>query len=240
VLSAYRSPHAVDIPPPFVDPQGYWTGFAGRARVLLVNREILAAADYPESIYDLLDPRWDAQEIGLAYPLFGTTATHAAALYAALGPEEGFRFFEQIQARGLRVVDGNSVVRDMVADGRLAFGLTDTDDACGALARGAPVEILFPDQDPNGLGTLVVPNTVALIAGGPNPDNGRALIDYLLSQSVAEELVEAGWSHVPLRPVEVRAACLPGLDVQSMQVNLQDIYDQLERAQDELAQLFIR
>jgi iron(III) transport system substrate-binding protein len=40
VLAAYRSPAADQIPPEFRDPEGYWTGFAARARVLLVNTEL--------------------------------------------------------------------------------------------------------------------------------------------------------------------------------------------------------
>jgi iron(III) transport system substrate-binding protein len=37
LLAPYQSPNSADIPAQYVDPQGYWTGFAGRARVLLVN-----------------------------------------------------------------------------------------------------------------------------------------------------------------------------------------------------------
>ncbi len=62
-----------------------------------------------------------------------------------------------------------------MADGQLAFGLTDTDDACGAVDRGSPVVIIVPDQKPGEMGTLVIPNTVAMIAGAPAHSRGKKL-----------------------------------------------------------------
>lgn len=117
ILAAYAPTAAADIPPGFRDPDGAWSGLGYRARVILVNTERVAAADYPRSLNDLLDPKWGPGEIGLANPLFGTSATHAAALYAAWGRPAALDYFNALQARGVRVVDGNSVVRDMVANG---------------------------------------------------------------------------------------------------------------------------
>jgi iron(III) transport system substrate-binding protein len=130
VLAPYISPNASDIPSQYVDPQGYWTGFAGRARVLLVNTNLVAPADYPKSIFDLLDDKWPAKEIGIAYPVFGSTATEAAALYAPLWPEQARAFYQELHDRGVTVVDGISVIRSMVSSGQLMMGLVDTDDAC--------------------------------------------------------------------------------------------------------------
>jgi iron(III) transport system substrate-binding protein len=240
VLAAYDSPNAEAIPAEYVDPEFYWTGFAGRGRVILVNTDLLAPEDFPASLDDLLDPKWPAEQIGIAYPLFGTTATHAAALYALWGQDTARGFFEQLQRRGIQVVDGNSVVRDMVADGQLAFGLTDTDDACSALQRGAPVEIIFPDQDQNGIGTLIVPNTVALITDGPNPENGKKFIDFILSDDIAGAMIEAEWSQLTVRPHGISSNCLGNLQVKTMAVSLDQIFYHLIPSKTDLAEIFIR
>ena len=42
-----------------------------------------------------------------------------------------------------------------------------------AVRQRKPVRVIFPDQD--GLGTLLIPNTVALVSGAPNPEQGQAL-----------------------------------------------------------------
>jgi iron(III) transport system substrate-binding protein len=240
VLEPYRSSSAADIPAADVDPDGYWTGFAGRARVLLVNTDLVSPADYPRSITDLVLPAMPGDRIGIANPLFGTMGTHAAALYAALGPDAARSFFAQLRARGVQVVDGNSVVKDSVADGRMSVGLVDTDDACQAVRSGKQVAMVFPDQEPGDIGTLVVPNTVAIVARAPHPAEARMLVDFLLGKDVERELVSSGWSQVPLRTLESGVGCVQTADLRGMTVTPADVYRQLEAARTDLTELFLR
>lgn len=237
ILASYKSPSGLDIPEKYHDPEEYWTGFGGRARVLLVNTEMVQT--YPDSLFDLLNETYDGDEIAIAYPMFGTSATHAAALYSVLGPEEGKRFYQNLADKGVRVVDGNSVVRDLVADGSVSIGLTDTDDAYGALERGAPVKIIVPDQGENGIGTLVIPNTVALIKDAPHKEQGKHLIDYILSKEVEAELVESGWFQITLRDIEVTKNQFNG-SIKSMDVNLNNVNDHHDEAMADLRDIFIR
>jgi len=242
VLTPYASPESTSLPDHLVDPNHYWTAFGGRARVILINTDRILLSEAPRGLADFLDPRWQPERIGLANPLFVTTCTHAAALYAIQGPAVARQFFADLAGRGVRILDGNSVVRDMVAAGQLDFGLTDTDDACGALANGAPVAIIYPDQDSTG--TLVIPNTVALIAGGPHPQEGRLLIDYLLSPGVEAALISSGWFQIPTRTEATAPAvgtgCLDSLPQRMITVPLADIYHQLEAAKSDLTEIYLR
>lgn len=238
VLEPYHSPSAADLPERYVDAEGRWSCSGGRARVLLVNTSLVAPDRYPRSLEDLLDPRWPASQIGIARPLFGSSITHAAALYATRGRAPALAYFRALVERGVRVVDGNAVVRDLVVSGDLAIGLTDTDDACGAIARGAPVAVVFPDQEIGG--TLVLPATVALVARGPHPAEGRALVDYLAGAAVERRLVDAGFAQMALRQSNVKPSCLPVESVRALDVNLVDVFRQLEPAQRDLAELFVR
>lgn len=207
-LEAYRSPQAEQLPAWARDPEGRWTGFAARARVLLVNTERVGPDLLPRSVEALADPRWKGQ-VGLAKPLFGTTATHAAALFALHGPDEAEAFFARLRANEVVVCAGNSDVKDRVAAGELAFGWTDTDDAHLAILAGAPVQVVFPDQGPEGRGTLVIPNALALVRGAPHPAAARALIDYLLSPEVEEALAAARSAQIPLRRDLTRPDWIP-------------------------------
>lgn len=239
VLASYRSPEAEAIAETYRDPQDDWTGVAARARVLIINTDVVSDPSQIDSIYALLDPTWEGGAIGIAYPLFGTTATHAAALYSYLGVDEARTYFQDLAQRDVRVVDGNSVVRDMVVNGTLAFGLTDTDDACTAWEAGAPVEVKLPDQQ--GMGTLLIPGTVALIDGAPHPEQARALIDYLLSADVARELVASGFSHIPLHPdLEVDLSCVGAETIHDMQVDFRSVYQHLDSVNEELREIFVR
>ena len=240
VLASYFSPEAAGIPEVYIDPEGYWTGFGGRARVCLVNTELLDPEDYPSSIYDFLDERYPADQIAIAYPIFGTTATHVAALYATIGSEEAAGFFTALSERDIRVVDGNGVVRDLVADGSIMFGLTDTDDSIGAIERGAPVEMVFLDQGQDEMGTLLIPNTVAMVKDGPNVEEAELLIDYLLSEETVSELVELWWFQLPLRDLEVDQEYFDANSVKGMSVNYVEIYGFIEQAKSDMTEILVR
>jgi iron(III) transport system substrate-binding protein len=238
VLAAYRSPSAQGIPGAFCDQESFWTGFGGRARVLIVNTDLVEPADFPRSIFDLTGGRWSGQEVGIAYPLFGTSATHAAALYAVLGPQEGKKYFDALKTKGVQVVDGNSVVRDLVAQGRLKAGLTDTDDAYQAVSEGDHVKIIVPDQED--MGVFIIPNTVAMIAGAPNPEEAGMMIDYLLSPAVENDLTASGFIQVPLRAAGINDEAADWSGVKKMDVNFESVYKNLENVKYELSQIFIR
>ena len=197
VLAAYRSPSADGIPPALVDPEGYWTGFSARLRVIAYNTTLVKPEQAPRSVFDLADPKWRGQ-VAIADPRFGSTSFHVAALYAIAGDEKMDDFFRRLKANGVRVVDGNSVVRDLVARGDVKVGLTDTDDVNVALEDGQPIAMVLPDKE--GLGVAVMPNMVSLIANAPHADEARRLIDYLLSADVERQLAQSEAVQIPLHP----------------------------------------
>ena len=112
VLAPYRSPAAAGIPARFRDPEGYWTGFAARARVLIWNRKQVRQP--PRSLLELEAPRWRSV-VSIANPLFGTTASEAAALFQVLGARRARSYYRALRDNGVRIVDGNAVVADRVA-----------------------------------------------------------------------------------------------------------------------------
>ncbi len=197
VSTPYRSQQAQGLPKRFSDPDGYWTGFSARARVLIYNRNLVPEGDTPTSIMDLLDKRFRGKAC-IANPLFGTTSMHAAALFADLGETKAKEFFEGFAANGGTILSSNGEVRRRVAAGEFAVGITDTDDANVARLEGKPVGIVYPDQD--GMGTLIIPNCVVLIARGPNPEAGWRFIDYLLGAETERALAKSQAAQMPLRP----------------------------------------
>jgi iron(III) transport system substrate-binding protein len=198
LLRPYVSPAAGAYPANVRSPQGLWYGFAGRARVLVVNTNQVPPERRPTSIRDLTDPQWH-DRAGIAKPLFGTTATHAACLFAAWGDDDAKEFFLGVK-RNCRIMSGNKQVALAVGAGSLAFGLTDTDDAIIELERGMPIEIIYPDQEEGGLGTLFIPNTLALIRGSQHPEAAEQLLDYLLTPDVERRLSDGPSAQIPLRP----------------------------------------
>ena len=58
VLAPYPSPASQGIAATFKDPEGYWTGFSARLRVIVYNTDKVKANDAPHSVFDLADSRW--------------------------------------------------------------------------------------------------------------------------------------------------------------------------------------
>jgi iron(III) transport system substrate-binding protein len=197
VLAPYISPSAKGIPDALRDPEGYWTGFSARMRVIAYNTTLVPEGEAPRSVLDLADSKWKGQA-AIADPRFGSTSFHVAALYAVLGDQKADDFFRRLKANGVKVVDGNSVVRDMVVRGEVKIGLTDTDDVNVALEARQPIAMVLPDRD--GMGVPMMPNMVSLVANGPHPEEGRLLIDYLVSPDVERQLAQSEAVQIPLHP----------------------------------------
>lgn len=222
LLEVYRSPAGESYPAAFKDADGKWHGFAARARIIICNTKLVAESDRPDSIYDLADENWQGKT-AIAKPLFGTTASHAACLFAALGEEEAQAYFQSLKNNDVQILGGNKQVAEAVASGAAAFGLTDTDDALQMIEEGLPVAIIYPDQQAGGLGTLFIPNTVCIIRNCPHPEEARKLVDYLLSPPVEQALAEGPAGQIPLNPdVEVKTKVETPKTVRAMEVDFND------------------
>jgi len=98
LLEAWTCESAKRYPSEFVSAENQWYGFAARARVLIVNTDLVAESDRPNSINDLLDPKWK-DKCCIARPLFGTSATHAAVLFEKQGDEKATEFYNKSLGR---------------------------------------------------------------------------------------------------------------------------------------------
>ena len=238
VLTPYKSPSAADLPVQFIDKENYWTGFAARARVLVYNTDLLDTHELPTSIFELTVAIWRGK-VALAYPLFGTTATHVAALYHHLGREKAEMYLKALAANDVVIVNGNSVVRDLVAEGRLPIGFADTDDVNVAVQSGKPVKMIYPDKD--GIGTLLIPNTVALIKGAPHPEEGRKLINYLLSREVESWLSHSQSANMPLRDGVKTPNHVPSYSsITAMDVDFYKVAGDMDKSARFCQKLFVR
>jgi iron(III) transport system substrate-binding protein len=202
LLEPYASPSAEPYPACAKAQDHSWHAFANRARVLIVNTELVKEDDRPRSLLDLTEPRWKGK-IAMAKPEFGTSATQAACLFQALGTEKAKQFYLSLKENRVAILPGNKDVAVGVAQGQFAAGITDTDDAIGEVEAGRPVVIVFPDRDrpkDDPMGTLFIPNTVAIMRGCPNPEGARKMIDYLLSAEVETKLAESASHQIPLNP----------------------------------------
>lgn len=196
VLAPYSGPGAQRIPPAFKDPDGHWTGFAARLRVGIINS---ATGTPPHEDPISAESNADLSGMAIAKPLFGTTLTHYSALWYELGGEPFKDWHNSRIERGLLVVTGNAVVKNLTAEGQCTFGWTDTDDYYLAVDDARSVDFM-PLRTPSGK-TICIPNSVAMIRGTQRSAAAKKLIDFLLSQEVETRLANSRSRQIPLGPV---------------------------------------
>jgi iron(III) transport system substrate-binding protein len=233
VSAPYVSPSADGIAAQFKDPDNHWTGFSARARLLLVNAKSTLK---PTSVLAYVDSSAKGRA-AIANPLFGTTTAYVAALFTVWGDDRARTFMNQTKANEVKMTTSNGESADFVASGQADFALVDSDDAISGKKQGKPVEIVYPDQDQGGVGVLILPNAAVLIKGGPNSENGKKLIDYILSKDTERKLAFADCAQIPLHagvetPPEVRRI----EDMKPMNVVYSDLARKMEEIQPFLKQ----
>ncbi|MFK7821837.1 MAG: extracellular solute-binding protein [Planctomycetaceae bacterium] len=196
LLEPYKGTGFDRIPDRYKDPNGAWTGFAGRLRVYIVNTDAMECSE-AEIAKRMAGP---LAEVAIAKPLFGTTRSHYSVLWEHLGADQTKAWHRDLHQRNIREVQGNSTVRNLVADGVLDLGLTDTDDYFGAVDRNKPVKALPIRLDDGS--TICIPNTVAIIKGTKRRQLAEQFVDWLLSAEVELAMANSPSRQVPLGDVD--------------------------------------
>ncbi len=227
----YQSEVANDINLVYKDTEYHWTGFSARARVLIYNKDLLQEEDVPQSIFDLTKKAYKGK-VAIANPLFGTTTFHISALFTILGDEKAKQFLSDLKNNNVVIATSNGDVKRRVITGEVYCGLTDTDDAYEAIKEGANIGVVFLDQQ--GIGSLVMPNTVNLIKYSPHTENGKKLMDYLLSKQTESKLAKS-CAQMPLhKNVEIPDK-VPSLDyIIPMKINYDSTSKKLVEIQNYL------
>jgi iron(III) transport system substrate-binding protein len=114
----------------------------------------------------------------------------------------------------------------------MAMGLADSDDAAEAISHGQPVRAVLLDQTTSSgepLGNLIIPNTLSLIRGGPNPEGARRVFDFLLSVDAQKMLAESCAQAPLLRGVPTPERVVRLDNVKSMKVDYAAVAARLDR-----------
>lgn len=161
-----------------------WLPYTGIPMVLVVNTDMVAPDDMPVSWADLTDPKWSQKVAYAGADSSGSAFMQLATILDVYGEEQGWELFGEMM-KNFIITNSSGRVPRGVADGEFAVGLTLEEAAQRYVAGGAPVAIVYPEP-----ATSALPDAVALVKGGPNPDAGKAFIDFVLSKEIQELLVD--------------------------------------------------
>jgi len=196
LLEPYTGPNHARIPASQKAADGTWAGFGARMRVWIVNTDLMEAT---EQAVDEAMSRDDLSHAAIAKPLYGTTRAHYTVLWDLWGEQKVKAWHQDWRDRGINEVSGNATTKNLVANGSLHLGLTDTDDYYLAVDAGAPVDFV-PARV--GRKLVVIPNTVAIIQGTEQLEASQKLVDFLLSEANELALAQGDARQIPLGPVD--------------------------------------
>jgi iron(III) transport system substrate-binding protein len=204
LLEPYTSAHYAMIDPLYKVGTN-WLPYTGIPMVVMINTDMVGDGDRPASWADLADAKWDQKVAYAGADSSGSAFMQLATILDVYGEEEGWALFEQMMGNFIVTGSSGRVPRG-VADGEFAVGLTLEEAAQRYVAGGANVAIIYPEP-----ATSALPDAVALVKDGPNPEAGKAFVDFVLSKEVQEFLVEA-MQRRSIRTDVAQPEGLPGLD----------------------------
>jgi iron(III) transport system substrate-binding protein len=173
MLMKYDSPEAARYP---ADLQlaGYWTPVNTLTLSIAYNADHIKPEDAPAKWEDLLDPKWKGK-MTMSDALYSGAALH---WFSALQSAFGKPFMERLAKQDVLIRNGSGETVDTITSGErpLAAMLLDY-YVYGAVRKGANLMVVQPEE-----GIPASYEVIGIPAGAPNPEIGKAFVDFALSR----------------------------------------------------------
>jgi len=199
VVEPYKPANWDDIPEGLKDPDGKWFTIHSGALGLFVNVEALGDVPVPTSWADLLKPEYKGM-VGYLDPSSAFVGyAGAVAINRGMGGtldnfDAAIKYFKDLAENDPIVPKQTSYARVISGEIPILFDY-DFNAYRGKYKDNANVEFVIPAE-----GTVVVPYVMSLVKDGPNPDKGKKILDFIMSDTG-----QAVWANAFLRPVRASA-----------------------------------
>ncbi len=186
ILEKYTSPNAKDIDAQFKDPNGYWQGwYMGVLGIVLntdrFNKEIAPkGVQEPKTWDDLLDPKYKGLFLSSNPETAGGGYIFAATQLFRLGEEKGWTYLNDLHKNVHHYTAGAVDPINLVATGEFVAGMSWAHDIVKSAKQGYPIKVIVPKQTAFEIGG------VGIVKDGPNTENAKKFVDWLLTKPVGE------------------------------------------------------
>ncbi len=184
LIEAYVSPEAANIKPEYKNPNGIWTGIYVGYLGFVGNEKLLKEKniEMPKSWEDLLKPEFKG-EIVVAHPgSSGTAYTMLASLAQSMGEDQAIEYLKKLNGQIRQYTKSGTAPGRMVGTGEALIGITFLHDGIKYQKEGYTDIVLAAPSE----GTGYEIGGVALLKNGPDQENAKKFIDWVLSKKTQE------------------------------------------------------
>jgi len=199
LFEPYKSKEHGKFPASAIGPNNLYYGYQVALQLFIVNTKLMPLKDAPQGWKDLGDPKYKGKII-MANP---SLSGNAYAQLAQMVQLHGWDLVEKVVANAT-IVSKSKLVYLNVAKGEVAVGITEESKVYNEAAKGFPVGPIYPNE-----GTGMRIEGVAIIKGGPNPENARLFADFMNSAEGQKINVEVRQRRVPRPDVKLPAGQPP-------------------------------
>lgn len=176
---------------------GKWTSVVNNYFGFVYNKKELAEA--PKTWEELLDPKYKGK---LQYSTPGVAGDGTAVLIKAMhdfgGKEPGCEYLKKLQANNVGPSSSTSKLAPKTDKGELLVANGDVQMNFAQSKSMPNLGIWFPAKDGGKPTTFALPYAAGLVDKAPHTENGKKLLDYMLSED-AQKLVSSVGGGFPAR-----------------------------------------
>ncbi len=218
------------VPDRFSSDDGTWIGTSGRVRVVIYDTETVADADLPNSLEDMIDPRWSGR-IAVA-PTNGSFLAFVAAMIVSEGEEYTLDWLERLAALDPLDFPGNSPIVSAADAGEVGIGLVNHYYLYRLRAEGAGMRAANHVPTAGDASSLVMPAGAGIIATTDQPEAARRFIEFLLSEDSQLYFATETFEYPLVPGVDAVEGLVPLDSINTPDIDLSELADHLDRATD--------
>ncbi|MDE7330648.1 MAG: ABC transporter substrate-binding protein [Lachnospiraceae bacterium] len=193
-LEAYESPEAANVNAEYRSSENLWTGVFVSPTVIMYNKNLVPEEDVPAGWAAFADEKWKGK-LAFADPTSsGSAYTTLSILLASMDNGDGGWDYIRSYVNALdgNILSSSSAPHKGVSDGEYYMCITPEESVLQYIEAGAEnIGIVYPEE-----GTGAVPSAVGIVKNGPNTENAKLFVDFVLSREVQGKIPEYLYRHV--------------------------------------------
>ncbi|MEV1043762.1 2-aminoethylphosphonate ABC transporter substrate-binding protein [Streptomyces sp. NPDC049916] len=232
LLTAYEPKGADQVDGAGRAPDGTWTSVVNNYFGFVRNKKELK--DPPTTWEDLLDPGFKEK---VQYSTPGVAGDGTAVLIKALhdfgGREPAMAYLKKLQTNNVGPSASTGKLAPKVDKGELLVANGDVQMNFAQSKDMPNLAIWFPAREGGRPTTFALPYAAGLVADAPHSENGRKLLDFLLSEQAQRDVSAVGGGFAARKDIQATdanavelAALMEGVEV--FEPNWTEIGDQLD------------